>query len=143
LALAHNFVIVAFVLAIFQPPIGWPGILMVIPAFAVVILNGVWISLLFGMMSARYRDIPPIVTSIVQMLLFVTPIFWQYEQLGAEGWWVQLNPLFAAVDVMRAPLVGKATAPFSWGIMLLATMLGCGGTFAFFARFRRRLPFWV
>jgi ABC-2 type transport system permease protein/lipopolysaccharide transport system permease protein len=143
LTLAHNFVIIPIVLLIFPPPIGILELLAIVPAFLIVVLNGVWISLLFGMISARYRDIPPIIASIIQLLLFVTPIFWQYQLLGPDGWWAQLNPLFVAVDVMRAPLLGQPTASFSWPIMMLLTIAGCGGTFAFFARFRSRLPFWV
>lgn len=143
LTLAHNFVIVPIILIIFPPPITWQGLILIIPAFFLVVINGIWISILFGMISARYRDIPPIVASVIQLLLFVTPIFWQLEQLGPDGWWAQFNPLFAAIDVMRAPLLGKAPAPYSWGILLSMTVLGCGTTFVFFARFRHRLAFWV
>ena len=143
LTLAHNFVIVPIVLIIFPPPIDAARLIEIVPAFVIVTVNGVWITLLFGMISARYRDIPPVIASLVQLLLFVTPIFWTYEQLGPEGWWAQLNPFFAAIDVMRAPLVGKAPAEYSWDIMLLLTVVGSAVTFAFFARFRSRLPFWV
>jgi len=143
LTLAHNFVIVPVVLIIYPPPVGWADLAWLLIGFTLVTLNGVWICLLFGMFSARYRDVPPIVGSVVQLLLFVTPVFWQYEQLGPKGWWAQLNPLFAAIDVMRAPLLGRSPAPYSWVIMLLVTLVGGGVTFALFARLRHRLPFWV
>jgi ABC-type polysaccharide/polyol phosphate export permease len=143
LTLAHNFLIVPVVMIVFPPPIDWLDLLVLVPAFLLVTLNGVWISILFGMISARYRDVPPIVASIVQVLFFVTPIFWRHEQLGANAWWVQINPLFAAIDVMRAPLLGVSPAPYSWAILLAMTVLGGGGTFLFFARFRQRLTFWV
>jgi ABC-type polysaccharide/polyol phosphate export permease len=143
LTLAHNFIIVPIIMFFFPPSISWTDLLMVIPAFLIVTLNGVWISILFGMISARYRDVPPVVVSVVQLLLFVTPIFWQLDQLGPEGWWVQFSPLFAAIDVMRAPLLGASPAPYSWDIVLFMTVAGCGTTFLFFARFRHRLAFWV
>lgn len=143
LTLAHNFVIVPIIILIFPPPITWQGLILIVPAFLLVVLNGVWITLLFGMVSSRFRDIPPIVASVVQLLLFVTPIFWQIEQLGPSGWWVQFSPLYASVDVMRAPLLGKPPSPYSWDILLVMTVLGWGTTFAFFARFRHRLAFWV
>jgi ABC-type polysaccharide/polyol phosphate export permease len=143
LTLAHNFLIVPVIMVIYPPPLDWWELPVLLPAFLLVTLNGVWISMLLGMISARYRDVPPIVASLLQVLFFVTPIFWRHEQLGANSWWVQINPLFAAIDIMRAPLLGAAPAPHSWAIVLWMTVLGCGMTFAFFVRFRHRLAFWV
>jgi ABC-type polysaccharide/polyol phosphate export permease len=34
----------------------------------------------------RYRDVPPIVMSLVQVIFFITPIFWPPEALGV---WMQ------------------------------------------------------
>jgi ABC-type polysaccharide/polyol phosphate export permease len=143
LTLAHNFVIVPIVLFIFPPPIDWPWLIMLVPALLLVTLNGVWVSILLGMISARYRDVPPIVASVVQVLFFMTPVMWSVQSLGGNAWWVQLNPLFAAIDVLRAPLLGMSTARHSWQILMIVTVFGYAGTFAFFARFRHRLAFWV
>ena len=52
-------------------------------------------------------------------------------------------PLFAMLDVMRSPPLGMANAPYSWTILIVMTVVGCIGTFVFFARFRHRLAFWV
>jgi ABC-2 type transport system permease protein/lipopolysaccharide transport system permease protein len=143
LVLAHNFVIVPIVLLMFPRPLAWPRLAELLPGMALLILNGVSVSFLFGMISARFRDVPPIVASIVQVAFFVTPIFWSAEALGANRWWAELNPLFAAIDVLRAPLLGRPTAPHSWLILVLISALLGGVSFAFFARFRARIAFWV
>src|SRR5262245_6895471 len=140
--LAHNMVIVPFVLVIFHVPVGW-SVLIIVPALLVLTINGVWISILLGMISARYRDVPPIVTSFVQVIFFVTPIFWPPEAMGIWMQALPLNPLFAAVDVIRAPLLGEAPLTYSWTVLLVATVLGCLGTFALFAKFRSRITYWV
>ena len=95
------------------------------------------------MVSARFRDVPPIVASIVQVVFFITPIFWPAAALGEHRWLAQFNPLYAALDVMRAPLLGQPAEPYSWLILAIVTMLGCAGTFAFFARFRTRIAYWA
>jgi homopolymeric O-antigen transport system permease protein len=142
LVLAHNFAIVPIVLITFRTPVDW-HLLTLLPAFSLLAVNGVWVSILLGMVSARFRDVPPIVASFVQVVFFVTPIFWSPDLLG---WWkpvAELNPLYAAIDIVRAPLLGAAPAPYSWPVMLGVTGL-CGGlTFALFARFRARIAFWV
>ena len=76
LILLHNFVIIPIVLMIFPQPIEWLRLLELGPGLALIVLNGVWVSILLGMISARFRDVPPIVASIVQVVFFITPIFW-------------------------------------------------------------------
>ena len=95
------------------------------------------------MISARFRDVPPIVASIVQVVFFMTPVMWPLGALGPNAWWAQLNPLFAAIDVLRGPLLGQPSAKYSWAILATMTVLGCVASFAFFARFRSRIAFWV
>lgn len=142
IVLGHNLVIIPVVLAIFHISLTWK-IFWVLPALALLAILGVWISLLFGMISARFRDVPPIVASFVQVLFFVTPIFWSADALGRWKTLAELNPLFAAIDIVRAPLLGVAASPSSWAVMLGMTIIVGIGTFIFFARFRSRIAFWI
>jgi ABC-type polysaccharide/polyol phosphate export permease len=143
LILLHNFVIIPIVFAIFPQPVTWLRVLELGPGLALILLNGVWVSILLGMISARFRDVPPIVGSIVQVVFFITPVFWPAAALGANRWLAEFNPIYAAIDVMRAPLMGQPTEPHSWLILAIVTVLGCAGTFAFFARFRARIAYWA
>ena len=142
IVLAHNMVIVPLVLLMFSVPIGW-SVVVIVPALAILTINGIWVSILLGMISARYRDVPPIVTSFVQVIFFVTPIFWPPEAVGVWMQALPLNPLFAAVDVVRAPLLGSAPLAYSWPVLLIVTVVGCLGTFAFFVKFRSRIAYWI
>jgi ABC-2 type transport system permease protein len=36
---------------------------------------------LAGIVATRFRDIPPIIGSLTQLLFFMTPIVWSYERL--------------------------------------------------------------
>jgi len=142
IVLAHNMVIVPVVLVIFHVPVGW-NVLSIVPALILITLNGMWVAFLLGMLSARYRDVPPIVTSFVQVVFFVTPIFWPPAALGIWTPFLPLNPLFAAIDVVRAPLLGQAPLAYSWSVLLIVTVLGCLGTFAIFVKFRPRIAYWI
>jgi len=143
LLLAHNFVIIPIVLLIFPHPINWFRLIGLVPGLILILVTGLWVSVFHGMISARFRDVPPIVASIVQVVFFMTPVMWPLGALGPNAWWAQLNPLFAAIDVLRGPLLGQPTAKYSWAILATMTVLGCLGAFAFFARFRSRIAFWV
>ena len=139
---AHNLVIVPIGLLAFAVPLDW-YVLAIIPGFVLLAINGLWISILLGLVSTRFRDVPPIVASVLQILFFMTPIIWPAEMLGRYQAIATFNPLFAAVDVVRAPLLGAPTAETSWIILLVTTLLGCGVTFAIFARFRSRIAYWI
>jgi ABC-type polysaccharide/polyol phosphate export permease len=79
----------------------------------------------------------------VQVAFFITPVFWPPEALGHWTPYLVLNPLFAAIDVVRAPLLGGAPLPYAWTVLLLVTLLGCVATFALFVKFRTRIAYWV
>jgi len=143
LTLAHNFVIIPIVLLMYPHPIAWLRLIELLPGLVLITITGIWVAILLGMISARFRDVPPIVASIVQVVFFVTPVMWPIQALGSNAWWAQLNPFFAAIDVLRGPLLGQSTAPHSWSILVVTTALGCAASFAFFARFRSRIAFWV
>ncbi len=142
IVLGHNLVLVPIGIVALDLPVDW-HLLEVVPACVVLALNGVWIGIFFGILSARFRDIPPIVASVLQIAFFITPIFYPLSALGNYRLLADINPLFAAVDVLRAPLTGVAVAKYSWPLLLISTAFGCGVTFAVFARFRGRIAYWI
>ena len=143
LVLGHNLVIVPFGMLVLRLPVDWQ-IVMFVPGLVLLAINGVWLSILLGMVSARFRDVPPIVTNFVQVVFFLTPVIWPLDALhGPLRSVIVMNPFFAAMDIVRAPLLGVAPAATSWPIMLVTTAVGCGLGFALFARFRTRIAYWV
>jgi ABC-2 type transport system permease protein/lipopolysaccharide transport system permease protein len=139
---AHSLVIVPPVILIFHVHVNL-RILEVIPAIVILSINGVWFCILFGMLCARFRDVPMIVQSFIGVLFFVTPIFWPPEQLGPWQKTFELNPLFALIDIVRSPVLGKAPAVGSWPVVVVLAAFGCTVTFALFSRFRSRIAYWV
>ncbi|MDE1150799.1 MAG: ABC transporter permease [Azospirillaceae bacterium] len=140
--LGHNAILIPIAFAAVGHPVGWEALLC-IPALLVLCINGVWISLLLGMVSARYRDVPPIVAALLQVVFFVTPVFWTVETLGKYRHVGEFNPLFAAIDIVRAPLLGQPVSAHSWAIVGLLTVTGLVVTAEFFRRFRSRIAYWV
>jgi lipopolysaccharide transport system permease protein len=138
----HNFAIAVLVLIFFPPAKPWV-LLLALPGLFFILLNGVWIGILVGLISARFRDIPPIVSSIVQLAFFLTPVMWKKEMLGRREWAADSNPLFHLIEVVRAPLLGEVPSGHSWLIVIAITAGGFALTLPFFARFRSRVAYWV
>jgi ABC-2 type transport system permease protein/lipopolysaccharide transport system permease protein len=143
IVLAHNAVIVPFGLILFKVPVGW-NLLEVVPGLVLLSINGLWLSLLLGVVSTRFRDIPPIISNVVQVLFFLTPIFWPLNAVGHDLERIlALNPFFAWIDVIRAPLLGVSPEPTSWPILIGCVVVGGVFGFLFFARFRERIAYWI
>jgi len=142
LMMAHNALVYLGVLIIFGIVPGW-AVLLVVPALAVIVLNGTWAALLLGLASARFRDIPPIVQSILRVVMFVTPILWIPSQLGARAHLALYNPFAYFVELLRAPLLGAVPSQTTWALALAVTGVGWVVTLLFFAKFRSRVAYWL
>jgi len=140
--LAHNAVIVVVVLFFFGAGLDWHLFLVPLGVLLVAI-NGVWLGILLGLVCARFRDIPQIVASLMQVAMFLTPVFWSADMLGRNRWAAELNPLFHFLEIVRRPLLGQSPETLSWGVALGVTVAGFGVTLAFFQRFRARIAYWV
>ncbi|PDT58075.1 ABC transporter permease [Bradyrhizobium diazoefficiens] len=144
LVLLHNFVVYFLVVLLLKPSLLGVTALLAVPGLALVFVNGVWIALLLGMICLRYRDVPPLVNSAIQISMLITPLFWPAETLvgSKRVVFVDINPLYHVVDVVRAPLLGRVPANISYVVMIAMTIVGWWGTYAMFKRFRRRIAYW-
>ncbi len=142
LVLGHNVIVIVVVFAVFRIWPGWHG-LLVIPGLALWICDALALTLLLGGLCARFRDINPIVNSLMQITFFVTPVIWKPEQLGALQSYLPFNPLFDMLEIVRAPMLGEHISLLSWFGAILFSAVVCGVSWMFFVRARGRVAFWV
>jgi lipopolysaccharide transport system permease protein len=102
-----------------------------------------WIGMLLGILSARFRDVPPIVANLMQIAFFITPIIFRPEVLGNRAWIAEWNPLYHLIEVVRAPIVAAAVPLASWAYLAAFTLGGSLVTLLLFARTRARVPYWL
>ncbi|WP_418004385.1 ABC transporter permease [Mycobacterium sp. PDNC021] len=147
LLFAHNIIIFVIIAIIFPKPWSWAD-LSVIPALALIVANCVWVALCFGILATRYRDISPLLASLVQLLFYITPIIWndQTLRLQGAGTWakiIELNPLLHYVDIVRAPLLGEPQELRHWVVVITLTILGWVVAAIAMRQYRARVPYWV
>jgi len=139
---AHNFIIYFGILLYFQI---WPGAvaLLAIPGLLLLLLNSAAITLCIGLVSARFRDVPQLINSLVQIIFFVTPIMWKPELLRGRTYIADLNPFYHLLEIVRAPLLGDLPLARNYIAVLLITVINVVVGGAVFARFRSRISYWV
>lgn len=143
LASAHNFLIVPLILLVFQIPVSLVT-LLALPAICLIALNAVWIGMLLGTLCTRFRDLPPIIASVVQLAFLITPVLYRPAQLDERLWVItHLNPFASFVEIVRAPLLNHMPAAHHYLVALICTLIGCAVTLPFYARFRGRILYWL
>jgi ABC-type polysaccharide/polyol phosphate export permease len=138
----HNCLIIVIIALAFDIRPGWIA-LLAFPGIAILVLNGLWAGLFLGLLSARFRDVPQIVASVMQLAFFVTPIIWQPHLLPAHHIVLSFNPFFYAVEIVRAPLLGTSPPIVSWLAIIALTFASMAVALAMYAQFRWRIPYWI
>lgn len=141
--LAHNIVIIPAVFLFFGI---WPSInaMLFVPALVLTMLTLMAASFWLGVVGLRFRDVAGIVSSLVMVLFFLTPVIWR-EQLIEPHLRDMLvfNPFHVFLELLRAPILGQEPKPHYWliglGILAANTVLG----FVVFARWRRSITYWL
>ncbi len=139
---AHHALILVILFIFYPPPLSWT-LLLVPAAIAVIAVNAIWSGLFLGMLCARFRDIPLIIQSVVQVMFFLTPVLWQPQLLGRHAWAAQFNPLNHLLEIVRAPLLEGRLPLDSWITVLAMALAGFAFVVPLFARFRARIAYWV
>jgi ABC-type polysaccharide/polyol phosphate export permease len=143
IASTHNFLIIPFLLVLFHVPVSFVA-LLALPAIALIVLNGVWIGMLVGPLCARFRDLPQIIASVMQIVFFLTPVLYRPDQLGGRLWVLtHLNPFASFVEIVRAPLLNELPQARHYILALACTLTGWTIGLLFFARFRGRILYWL
>ncbi len=146
----HNLIVYLVMLFIYPQDLKWTAV-AVIPAFALLALNGAWAALAVGIITTRFRDILPITQSVVQLMFFLTPIVWVYDELvnspnpdiAERARLAEFNPFLHFLEIVRRPLLGQDQLWRHWAVVLVITVVGWALTMLVLRRFRSRVSYWV
>jgi lipopolysaccharide transport system permease protein len=142
LVLAHNIVVIVVVFIALSI---WPGAaaFLAIPALPLWGADALVLVLLLGGICARFRDIMPIVNSVMLIAFFLSPVIWKPEQLGPGARWLPFNPFYDMLEIVRAPLLGEVPSLYVWLGALGYSAVLAALSWAFFSRARGRIAFWM
>jgi ABC-2 type transport system permease protein/lipopolysaccharide transport system permease protein len=142
LTAAHNVWIFVLVALWYSVGISW-SVVLLLPALALILVNGLWVGLLLGLLSARFRDIPLIVASVMQVMFFITPIMWKPDMLPGRALLLDANPFYHFVEILRAPMLGQIPSAENWLAALSVTLVGWIVALTFYTAYRWRIAYWV
>jgi ABC-type polysaccharide/polyol phosphate export permease len=143
----HDVVVILLIALIFAIPFtlmwGWSVVAVVL-----IVASSVGVGLWLGPLVARFRDLGPLVSAVMRIAFFLTPIFWSVDQVEetGRGWLAWFNPFTYQLLAFRDPILGTTHpgAPIDPMVMtlILAVVNLTIGVIVFW-RTRPRIPYWV
>jgi lipopolysaccharide transport system permease protein len=142
--LAHNIVIFPLVLIAVGRPLGMV-VFLYIPGLLLLIINLTWMILFLAVVCARFRDLPRMVESILQVVYFLTPIVWLPKLLPERAtiYLLDSNPAFHLLEIVRSPLLGQFPTAMNWIVSSVLAFCGWIVALILYGRYKRRIAYWL
>jgi ABC-type polysaccharide/polyol phosphate export permease len=138
----HNLPVFLVVMLVFKVPLTrytW----LVLPCLLLLTANLLWITLIFSMLGARFRDLEYVVAAAMPVLMFLSPVFYRPGYLPFSGDYLWLNPFSHLIELIRYPLLGTAPPAFVVLVNLLFCIVGWIFALALFNAKRDRIAYWL
>jgi lipopolysaccharide transport system permease protein len=147
--LSRNIIQFLHHIILYIPVAWWAGIqldaasFLVFPALLVFLINAHALGIVLGLLCTRFRDVTQIVVSVMQMLMFLTPVFWLPESVPDRAKYILWNPLAEMLDLLRRPLMGEIAPLGNWIGMAIWSTLTITSACILFTKYRRRVVYWL
>lgn len=138
-----NSLIIILPITFFSHLWNWQSVLLFPVNLFLVAANGLFISYLVAALGTRFRDILPIMGSVVQIAFFATPIIWKKDMLGAHAYLTDFNPFFHMLEMLRAPFLGYVPGLMSYLVLSTTALLGLLLTMLSYRRISPRVAYWL
>jgi ABC-type polysaccharide/polyol phosphate export permease len=140
---AHNLSVMLLLYA-WQPSLLNWHILLLVPGLVLMLINFAWISIIVGVLCTRFRDLPPIIGNLLQILFFVTPVMYRPETLPTNlRLIVKLNPFYYLIEAVRSPMLGAPPPVETYAVLIFFAIGGSLLAFWLFAITRARVAYWL
>ncbi len=139
----HNIVVLAPLILFFHLKIN-ANTLFIFVSLVILWINAVSYSTILALLGTRFRDIPILVASLIQVVFFLTPIMWSPTILPLRYHYViDLNPFAQFMELFRNPLLGTMPSSYALVTTFGLTILGVFSAFIIFSRYRARIAYWL
>lgn len=139
----HNILVLVPLIFFFHLKING-NTLFIFVSLLILWINAVSYSMILALLGTRFRDIPILVASLIQVIFFLTPIMWSPTILPLRYHYIiDFNPFAQFMELFRSPLLGMLPSHYVLITTLGLTFLGIFSAFIIFSRYRARIAYWL
>jgi ABC-type polysaccharide/polyol phosphate export permease len=121
-------------------------LLLVIPAVMLLIVHSLWVSVVFSLFAARFRDVAEVTELIMRIGFLATPVIWIPTE-GARGSlvgnYLLFNPFYHVLEPVRSAVLGTSFPTQSLWISSVLALFGMAIAAVAYARYRRQAVWWI
>lgn len=139
----HNLLVYVPIIFMYRAVLSF-NLLLIIPGILLIAINAITWGTLVAIINTRFRDFAQIITSVIQVIFFATPIMWTPDMLPAQlRWIVHYNPFNQFLGLLREPLLGQTFNVHGLTIVFVVTLIGLiASNFALKVN-KHRIVFWL
>jgi lipopolysaccharide transport system permease protein len=140
----HNLLIVPVVFLLFSVELH-PAQMLFIPGLILVLMSLTWMAVIVSIISVRYRDFPQIISALLTVGFYVTPVIWQPERLpeGLAHLLLGFNPFYHLLQVLRLPLLGEFPTFENWILSGASAVVGTALATWAYKNLKSKIAYWV
>jgi len=138
----YNLLVLAIIYILFGKPLSL-DILLILPAFTLIVINIYFLVFSLAIIAARFRDVASTAQAIIAPLMFLTPIIWSADSLSSRPIFVTLNPIFHLIEIWRSPIIGSSLPTQSWLFVTALTITLIVVSNFLYKKYHHRVTFWL
>lgn len=141
----HNLIIILLIFIIAPWHIGL-NLLYAFAGFLFLLVNIFSLATLLSIFTARFRDIGQLVTNLLPIIFYITPIIWKRgftEIVNKFDSIIVFNPVYSSISVIREPLLGHVVDINCWYVIFIMTPILLATSIYCYGRFSKRVAFWI
>jgi lipopolysaccharide transport system permease protein len=138
----HNAFVVGGMLLFIGTPIT-PVALQAVAAILLFVPMCLFLATALGPICTRFRDLPQVITSAVQLGFFLTPIFWMPHSAMSRPVLFEANPFYHLVEIFRRPLLGQPATELNWIVSIGCLLFAIAFAVVSLTVTRRRVYLWL
>ena len=139
---SFNFILYIICLIFFKINIGLNSLYFIL-GFLILVLSLFFLSSIISILTTRFRDLAPITSSILTVLFFLTPIWWNVEYFPDRAVFAKFNIFYHYLEITRRPLLGEFASLNSWIITLITLIILAVFASILFEKKKNKIAYWA
>lgn len=140
----HNCLLIILVIFLFGNNVNFFQFLTIsLPSIFLILISLTSLGIMISVISVRYRDISSIISFLMQLLFFITPIIWHPDVINKSTLMIEYNLFFYWIDVIRQPLLGLEIHDNSILIIFVTSIICILVTAFVIGRYKKKIIYWL
>lgn len=120
-------------------------VFLIIPGLVFILMNLLWVCIILSVLCTRFRDLHQVVTSILQIVFYATPVVWDVKVLPStvSPLLFEMNPFYNFIDLIRKPLMGHPPHTSEWLFCGVLAVAGWGVALCVLGKYKQRIAYWL